>query len=683
MATRLTGTVPQLKSDNRGIFVSYRREDSSGHAGRIFDNLAAQFGQRQIFMDVDSIAPGEDFVEALRSAVGACDVLIAIIGRQWLTTSGGAGRRLDDPNDFVRLEIATALERGIPVIPVLVQGATMPPPDALPQDLAKLSHRNALDISDVRWQHDVARLVDAIESIHTGQGKSINKSTAGPRRKRSAVSGPRPGLRQLAFGVTAVLLIAALIAGVWWWRGRQAPDATAINSIAVLPFVNRGSADSDYISDGLTESIINDLSQLPNLKVMSRNSVFRYQGKEIDAQAVAKELSVEAVLTGRVTQRGNALSVSVELVNARDNSQIWGQQYNRKTADVFEVQQEIASQISERLRLKLTTEDREHLAKRPTQNLKAFQYYMQGQSFAQRRTREDLLTAISYCEKAIAEDQNYALAYAGLADAYANLGVRGYMSPVEGRRKAEDAARKAVAIDDTLAEGHATLGQVHVVFAPSNFSLGDLELRRAIELSPSLAIARSYLGGSFVRQGRYAESLEPLLKARELDPLSSINARNVALPYYLQRDYSQALEIVRQANELGPSFSTTWEVGVFVHNGMFDEALAGLEKAKLERKNNPLLIYSTGMVYAAQGKRAEALQTIKELEGMSGDSLSEAHWIAKIYAALNEKELTLSWLERGVNANAIGAFYRDEPMWDVIRSDARFAELLRRLGIPT
>jgi TolB-like protein/Flp pilus assembly protein TadD len=454
-------------------------------------------------------------------------------------------------------------------------------------------------------------------------------------------------------------------------------------SIAVLPFDNQNrDPDTDYLSDGIPESIINSLSQLPNLKVMSRNSVFHYKGKDTDAQAVAKELKVQAVLTGRMTQRGDGLSISVELINAQDNSQIWGQQYNRKLADVFAVQEEIAKEISEKLRLKLTGTERQQLAKRPTENLKAFQYYMQGRAYTQRRTREDLLAAIQYDEKALAEDSNYALAYAGLADAYDNLGVRGYIAPLEGRRKAEEAARKALALDENLAEGHVAFGQAYVQFAPSNFSLGDRELRRAIELSPSLAMAHFYLGISLVRQGRLDESLAEFLKARELDPLSSSIARAVAIPYYLKRDYARAHELLRQANELGPGFVSTYEIGIYIQNKSFNEALTELEKARRERKNDPLLIYGMGMVYAAQGKRAEALQIIKELEDLSGASSSEAHWIAKIYATLNEKELAFSWLERGLAAGAIGYFYKDEPVWDPIRSDPRFADLLRRMGIP-
>ena len=485
---------------------------------------------------------------------------------------------------------------------------------------------------------------------------------------------------KLAAFAGLIVIIAAAVGFGLYLRARN--TGVVIESVAVLPFVNQnGDQDTEYLSDGLTESIINNLTQLADLRVIARSSAFRYKGKENDPFGAAKELGVRAVIVGRVLQRGESLTVSVELVDARENKQLWGQQYNRKLADVFAVQEEIAKEISEKLRLKLTGAERQQLAKRHTENLKAFQYYMQGRVYAHRRTREDLVTAIRYCERAIEEDRNYALAYAGLADAYTNLGSRGYIAPVEGRRKAEEAASKALGLDENLAEAHATLGSVYTLFAPPNFSLGERELRRAIELSPNLAIAYQHLGISLVQQGRFDEALGELLKARELDPLSSIIARAAASPYYFKRDYARALELLRQANELGPAFSTTWEIGVYIQNRSFDEALTELENAKRERKSDPMLIYSTAIVYAAQGRRAEVLQIIKELEEMSGASLSHSQWIAKVYAALNEKELAFTWLERGLAAGAITIFFTDEPVWDPIRSDRRFADLLRRMGI--
>src|SRR5262249_32863297 len=252
--------------------------------------------------------------------------------------------------------------------------------------------------------------------------------------------------------------------------------------------------ETEYLADGLTESIINNLAQLAELRVINRNSAFRYKGKEDDPLSAGKTLGVRAVVVGRVLQRGENLIVSAELVDVRDNKQLWGQQYNnRKLTDVFAVQEEIAKEISETLRLKLTGAERQQLAKRPTENLKAFQFYTQGRQYAQRRTREDLLEAIRYCKKAIGEDRNYALAYAGLADAYGNLGVYGYLAPIDGRLKQEEAARNALALDENLAEAHVALGLSYVQFAPSNFSQGERELRRAIELSPSFAYTPHYL----------------------------------------------------------------------------------------------------------------------------------------------------------------------------------------------
>ncbi len=454
-------------------------------------------------------------------------------------------------------------------------------------------------------------------------------------------------------------------------------------SIAVLPLVNEsGDASQDYFSDGLTDELINGLGQIRQLRVIGRNSSFQFKGKAQDSRAIGQVLGVANLVEGSVRKVADRVRIAVQLVRATDGSQLWSQSYDRELKDFFAVQEEIAKEISEKLRLKLTGAERQQLAKRRTENLKAFQYYMQGRTYSQRRTREDLLRAIRYYEKAIEEDKNYALAYAGLTEAYAVLGVRGYIAPIEGRRKAEEGARKALALDENLAEAHAALGLAYVDFVRYNFTLGDRELRHAIELSPSLALAHQYLGFSLMYQGRLDEGLEEILKARELDPLSSIIARQVAIPYYLKRDYGRALDLLRQANELGPAFSATWEIGVYIKNGLFNETLAELEKAKRERKSDPILIYGTGMVYAAQGKRAEALQVIKELEAMSGASLDQAHWIAKIYAALNEKEMAFSWLERGLAAGAIGSFFKDEPVWDPIRSDPRFEALVEKMFAP-
>src|SRR5438067_1765486 len=254
--------------------------------------------------------------------------------------------------------------------------------------------------------------------------------------------------------IYVVIVAGAISVGIFflgrYTNSKQSAELPA-KSIAVLPFDNQNrDPNTDYLSDGIPESIINSLSQLPQLRVMARSTVFSYKGKDVDPRKVGNDLEVRAVLMGKLIQQGDSLTIRAELVNVADGTEIWGQQYNRKLADVFAVQEEIAKEISEKLSLKLSGVEKQQLTKRPTENLKAFQYYMQGRSYINRRTREDQLAAIRYCQKAIDEDRNYALAYAGLAEAHATLGVYGYIAPIEGRRKAEETAREALALDENL-----------------------------------------------------------------------------------------------------------------------------------------------------------------------------------------------------------------------------------------
>ena len=550
---------------------------------------------------------------------------------------------------------------------------------------------------DVQTRLNLSRAPQAAERV----AANINQlaSTAEVNGKHSSLRAwprargdgsrvrPHPLLNLVAAKWIAAVVVVGLLGAIALVKYMPASSKT-INSVAVLPFINvGGDPNSEYLSDGITESLINGLSRLPNLNVIASNSVFRYKVRDPqsgvpDPQTVARELKVQAVLIGRIILRGDDLFVSAELVRAEDNSHIWGAQYDRKLADVFAVQADIARDISQELRLKLTGEEKQDFAKRSTDNLKAFEYYMQGRAYVHRRTRDDLLLAGSYYQKAIEADQNFALAYAGLAEVYGNLGVRGYIAPIEGRRKLEQAARKAVLLDDNLADAHVMLGYFHVGFVPYNFPEGDRELARAIELSPSLAIGHLYLALSLLRQDRINEGMAEMQRARELDPFSSIIARQVALGYLLGRDYSRALQIVRQANEMGAAFTTTSEVGIYIQNRLFDEALVAIDRESRERKDDPLLIFDKGMVYAAQGRRGEALGVISELERLSGPDFSQAQFIARIYAVLNDKEQAFAWLERGLGTGTLGGFYKSEPTWDTLRGDPRFSDLLRRMGIP-
>jgi serine/threonine protein kinase/Flp pilus assembly protein TadD len=657
-----------------------------------------------------------DFGLAKLRELATVDPVVSALPTAALTTEGqiigtvaymapeqAEGKPLDQRADIFSLgvmlyELATGQrpftgDTNLSVLSSVIRDTPPPVTDikpVLPREFSRIV-RHCL-VKDPEYRYQSAKdLRNELRELREEQESGESGASLGSRASwRSKVGSDTPigymtrhrTIFILVTGTVALVTVAGLVGRLGLGRPSTAEP---IDSVAVLPFVN-ANADPEvsYLADGIPESIINSLSQLPHLKVMSRNSAFRFNSRDINAQDVGHKLGVRAVLAGRVAQRGDALAISIELVDARDNSQVWGQQYNRKLADVFAMQEEMAKEVTERLRVKLTGAEKQQQARRPTDNLKAFRYYTQGRLYASRRTNDDLLEAIRYSEKAIEEDPNYALAYAGLSDAYLNLGVRGYIAPIEGRRKAEETARMALVIDENLAEAHVAVGAAETNFFPSpNFPAGDREVQRAIELSPSLALAPMYLGFSLVRQGRLDEALAAFLKAQELDPLSPIIARATAAPYYLKRDFRKPLALLRQADELGPAFSSPWEIGIYIQNGLFNEALMQLEQALRERKHDPVLIFSTGMVYATQGERARALKIIRDLEEMSGSNASEANWIAEIEAALNDKEMAFSWLDRGLATGAIGVFYKDEPVWDTIRSDRRFGDLLRRIGAPS
>jgi TolB-like protein len=560
------------------------------------------------------------------------------------------------------------------VIAAILEKQPLPSKPDSPAQLQWIIGKALRKDKDDRYQTLKEMLSDLKHVQHELEGRALSSA--------EYLIGKIKRHKAIAAGALGALLLA--LAGIAYFHPRE----RAIESVAVLPFVNV-SADprTEYLSDGITESLIDALSRSSNLKVINRNSVFRYKVREPqsvdpDPREVGLALGVQAVLTGRIVQSADGLFISAELVDTRDNSHLWGEQYNsKKLSDIFAVQKEISRDIAQKLRLRLAGETGRGSEKRHTDNIKAFENYTMGRAYLHRRTREDLLNAVRYYENAIKEDNNYARAHAGLADAYANLTARGYMAPLEGRKKIREAAEKALALDENLAEAHIAQSLKYLA-APYDFPEGERELRRAIELNPNLGTAHLYMSLSLMRQGRFEEGLDEMLKAREVDPLSPIIGRQVSLSYHLKRDYVRALEVLKRANELGPPFSSTNEIGIYVQLRLFTEALEELDKAKRERKDDPILIYSAGILHAAQGKRPEALEVVKELERLSGTDLTQAQWIAKIYAALNEKDLSFAWLERGLAAGSIVSFYKDEPVWDTLRGDSRFPDLLRRMGIP-
>ena len=482
----------------------------------------------------------------------------------------------------------------------------------------------------------------------------------------------------------AVVVVIALASATFYslfGKSDPEPANAGINSLAILPFVNANDdPGAEYLSDGITESLINSLAQVSRLKVIARTTAFRYKGKDTDPQTLGRDLRVDAVITGRVTKQGDNLIVQADLLNTADGSQVWGDRFSRKISDVFAVQEQIAKELATSLRFKLSGKETRALAKRYTENIKAYQDYSMGWTHLQRRTGPDLFTAISYFEKAISEEPNYALAHAALTEAYASVTMRGLVEPLEGRRKLEESARKAIALDPNLPEAHVAMAEL-LLLPPYNFAAAEQEVRYAIELNPSMSQAYLVLGAALLEQGRLDEALEVWSKGREIDPLSAIIARLEAYTYLQKNDYPRAYELLKQSRALAPPFIVFSEAEVYTRNGKVQELLTELEKVKLDRSDDLYVIYSEG-VAAAQGSRVEALKTIKRLEQMSGSHHGGTLFIAMLYCALNEKERALGWLERGLEAGAITIFYKNDPVWDPIRNEPRFDNLIQRMAIP-
>jgi serine/threonine-protein kinase len=505
---------------------------------------------------------------------------------------------------------------------------------------------------------------------------------SGATLSRAGTKSRNPAKWIRAAAVVVGIALASATFYSLFGKSEREPANVGINSLAILPFVNANDDPAaEYLSDGITESLINSLAQVSRLKVIARTTAFRYKGKDTDPQTLGRDLRVDAVITGRVTKQGDNLIVQADLLNTTDGSQVWGDRFSRKISDVFEVPEQIAREITTSLRFKLSGKETRALAKRYTENIKAYQDYSIGWTYLQRRTGPDFFTAISYFEKAISEEPNYALAHAALTEAYASVTMRGLVEPLEGRRKLEESARKAIALDPNLPEAHVAIAQLLLYFPPYNFSAGEQEVRYAIELNPNMSQAYLVLGAALLEQGRLDEALEVWSKGREIDPLSAIIARLEAYTYLQKNDYPRAYELLRQSRALAPPFIIFSEAEVYARNGKVQELLTELEKAKLDRSDDPYVIYSEG-VAAAQGSRAETLKTIKRLEQLSGSHHEGTLLIAMLYCALNEKERALCWLERGLEAGAITIFYRNDPVWEPIRNEPRFVNLIQRMAIP-
>ena len=455
----------------------------------------------------------------------------------------------------------------------------------------------------------------------------------------------------------------------------------AISSVAVLPFTNlSGDPNMDYLSDGLSESLINNLSQLPELKVISRGSAFKYKGKEVDLQEVARALGVQAIVTGRVIQRGDQLQVSAELVNVADKTQLWGEQFNRKATDALAVQTEISQHIAEKLRLRLTNAEQQQLRKDSRVNPQAYELLLRARFLRSKGIGEGLKKALEHLNQAIAVDQNYALAYAELAFVYSQLGGNGYLDPKEALPKAEAAARKALELDEGLDAAHLALAEIKA--QRWDWVGAEQELKRALEINPNYGRAHSVYSGLLARLGRHELAIAEIKRARELDPLALLTNANVGFRLYFARQYEQAVEHLKKTIEMDQNFAYGHALLGYTYNAMgrYNEAIIEFEitARSLGTTSDECFL---GFALAKAGRRKDAEAILNRLE-TTKEYVSPAE-LAVLYAGLGDKEQALSALERGYAAHDLQmGFIGADPHYDSLRSEPRFQELIRKVGLP-
>jgi serine/threonine-protein kinase len=485
--------------------------------------------------------------------------------------------------------------------------------------------------------------------------------------------------RARPWAVLAAALVAAL-AVVYWFAGRAKP----IDSLAVMPFVNVGAdPNTQYLSDGITENLINSLSQLPKLRVVPRGRVFRYKGREIDTEKVGRELNVRAVLTGRVVQRGDSLNVQTELVDVAGDSQLWGQQYNRKFSEIIPVQEEIAKEVSEKLHLRPSGEEQKRLAKRYTENPEAHQLYLKGRYLWNRRTPETLRQATEYFQRARDKDAGYALAWAGLADCYAVYPTYDLLPPKEAVPKTKEAADRALALDDTLVEAHTALAYVKALYE-WDWQGAEREFKRAIVLNPNYANAHNWYSLYLEATGRLDDAIAEAKRAQEADPLSLISYVAAGQAFYFARRSDQATEQLRMALEMEPSFYLAhWLLAlVYEQERRYEDAIAEDEKALSVSGGAPRALSVLGHAYAMSGKRSEALKVLAELKNLSKQRYVAPFHTAVIYAGLGDKGRSLEWLERAYEDHYDQlAWIRVDPKFDSLRAEPRYHDLLRRMHL--
>jgi TolB-like protein/Tfp pilus assembly protein PilF len=518
----------------------------------------------------------------------------------------------------------------------------------------------------------------------TGEGKLTTSALkSGP--SSAAIGARRKSMsrRRLALIIFLFVVIAVVVAGYVFYRHPRDAEV-AIDSIAVLPFENQThDPDSEYLSDGVTESIMNNLTQLPNLSVTPRSSVIPYKDNQTDTLAIGKKLGVRALLTGRVMQRGNDLIISAELLDVRDNKRLWGDRYSRTLSDALAVQQEISREITDRLRLKLTGEEQKQLARRNTSSPEAYQSYIRGRYYWNKRTADNIRKAMEQFQQATDKDPNYARAYAGLADCYILQSDYAGSPDTETIPKVKAFAQLALQLDDSLVEAHTSLAYSYAYLW--QWQQSEEEFKRAIDLPPDYATAHQWYSLFLRDTGRFDQSIPEIKRAQELDPLSVVIGQNVAQTFLIRGDLNGSIEQAKKVIELDPNYPRghTALGMTYLKQAHYSDAIAELRKAvDLSSGKDRLCLRNLGYGYAITGQRAEALAVLRDVGAKYERHEALGQDFAIVYAGLGDKDQAFAWLEKDFQARSgLLARTRWLPGFESLRSDPRFADLLRRMGL--
>ncbi len=554
------------------------------------------------------------------------------------------------------------------------------------ETLPKRGYRFIADVSVVNADPHPEKSVSRAGELPGSQEKKI---MAGRETQRDGLTtmtvAPKRRLRPMGGVIVAlalVLILSILVAWLFRSRGR-AP--MGIRSLAVLPLENlSGDASQGYFADGMTDELITDLSQISALRVISRTSVMLYKGARKPLPQIARELNVDAVVEGTVLRSGDKVRITAQLIDASTDEHLWSQSYEGELRDTLALQNRVAGAIADQIRINLTPQEQAALKNVKVVNPEAYESYLKGRYFWNKRTAEGLKVALAYFNQAIDEDPNYAQAYSGLADTYALLGDWQYavMTPKEAFPKAKAAATKALALDSTLGEAHNSLAFILDGF-DWDLDSGGKEFQRAIELNPGYATAHHWYAWHLSLLGRYDEAIVEMRKAENLDPLSLIINADLAELLVLAHVYDESIRQSRKTIEMDPNFALAHNqlAQAYLQIHMYDEAVAELQKAVQLSGRSPTCIANLARAFVASGNRSEAVKLLKELKKRASPGYSNASEIAMIYASFGDMEQAMSWLEKGYEERFNpGVLLR--PGFDPLRSDSRFQNLLHRIGLP-